>query len=121
VTAMVSLLEKRGILRRKPSPTDRRVRQLFMTAHGNTVMQRLSEDWKPMREVLRKAFSGEAGKQALDILDKVFNEMQKERERLLQKSNPNSSRNMIFDESDASGPIFRKPSLRFKHNTKTQS
>ena len=86
VTAMVTLLEARGIIRRKPSPTDGRVRQLFMTTHGQTVMQRLSADWKPMRELLRKSFAGEAGQQALDILDHVFNEMQRERERLLARS-----------------------------------
>jgi DNA-binding MarR family transcriptional regulator len=87
VKAMVTLLEKRGILRRKPDPMDRRVRQLFMTAYGQTVMQRLSTDWKPMRDLLRNAFSGEAGQQALEILDTVFNQMQNERMRLLEKAN----------------------------------
>ena len=100
VTAMVTLLEARGILRRKASPKDGRVRQLFMTAHGQTVMQRLSEDWKPMREILREAFSGEAGQQALEILDKVFNDMQLERERLLQRSASDSSIQPGGDEAE---------------------
>jgi DNA-binding MarR family transcriptional regulator len=86
VTAMVTLLEKRGILRRKPSPTDKRVRQLFLTSHGQTVMYRLSTDWKPMRELLHKSFSGEAGQDALAILDEVAARMQAEREKLLKRS-----------------------------------
>lgn len=86
VTAMVTLLEKRGILRRKPSPTDKRVRQLFLTAHGQTVMYRLSADWKPMRELLHKFFSGQAGQDALDILDEVASRMQSEREKLLRRT-----------------------------------
>jgi DNA-binding MarR family transcriptional regulator len=98
VTAMVTLLEKRGILRRKPSPTDGRVRQLFLTVHGQTVLQRLSADWTPARELLRKSFSGEAGQRALEILDQVFTEMQRERENLLQKANSNHLVESEFDE-----------------------
>jgi DNA-binding MarR family transcriptional regulator len=88
VTAMVTLLEKRGILRRKSCPSDGRVRLLSLTAHGQAVMQKLSSDWSPMRNVLQQCFSGEEGKQALNILDRVFTQMQRERETLLQKSNP---------------------------------
>jgi DNA-binding MarR family transcriptional regulator len=87
VTAMVTLLEKRGILRRKPSPADRRVRQLFLTPHGQAVMHRLSSDWRPMHEILRKYFAGEDGNRALEILDAVAERMRKERERLMQIAN----------------------------------
>lgn len=85
VTAMVTLLERRGILRRKPSPSDGRARLLYLTAHGQAVMKRLSDDWDPMRVVLRKCFEGKAGQDALDILDAVYAEMERERENLLQK------------------------------------
>ncbi|HEY0263809.1 MAG TPA: MarR family transcriptional regulator [Granulicella sp.] len=83
ITAMVSLLEKRGILRRKPHPTDGRVRLLYLTMHGQTVLQRLSEDWRPMRKVLLRCFAGEEGERALLILDQVYEDMQHEREKLL--------------------------------------
>lgn len=88
VTAMVTLLEKRGILRRKCSLTDGRVRLLYLTTHGQTVMQRLSADWAPLRKTLRQCFSSDDGQRALEILDEVFAQMQRERENLLQKSNP---------------------------------
>jgi DNA-binding MarR family transcriptional regulator len=85
VTAMVSLLERRGILRRKSSPSDGRVRLLYLTAHGQAVMKRLSDDWAPMRALLQKCFSGKGGQEALEILDKVYSEMDRERDNLLKK------------------------------------
>lgn len=87
VTAMVTLLEKRGILRRKPSATDGRVRLLSLTPHGNAVMNRLSQDWTPMRLLLRDCFAGEEGRRVLEILDRVYREMKHERENLLRKAN----------------------------------
>jgi DNA-binding MarR family transcriptional regulator len=106
---MVTLLEKRGIQRRKPSPTDGRVRLLYLTSHGQTVMKRLSEDWKPMRVLLRDAFAGDAGHQALEILDRVYAEMQGERERLLGKTSPSQSMEpeSIEAEFDAAHPADR--------------
>jgi DNA-binding MarR family transcriptional regulator len=85
VTAMVTLLERRGILRRKPSPVDGRARLLYLTAHGQAVMARLYEDWDPMRAVLRRCFAGKAGQEALQILDTVYGEMERERENLLKR------------------------------------
>ena len=85
VTAMVSLLERRGIIRRKPSPLDGRARLLYLTAHGQTVIARLAEEWQPMRALLRKCFAGKAGQEALGILDTVYAEMERERDNLLKK------------------------------------
>lgn len=86
VTAMVNLLERRGILRRRPSPVDGRVRLLYLTAHGQAVMKRLSDDWEPMRALLRKSFAGNDGQQALEILDCVYTEMEEARGRLLKNA-----------------------------------
>lgn len=85
ITAMVSLLERRGILRRRPCSSDRRARLLYLTTHGQALTKRLSEDWELLREVLRKCFSGNAGERALEILDTVYAEMTGERQRLLEK------------------------------------
>ncbi len=86
VTAMVTLLERRGILRRKPSPVDGRARLLYLTTHGQAVLTRLSEDWDPMRAVIRKCFAGQAGQDALEILDTIYSEMERERECLMKKA-----------------------------------
>jgi DNA-binding MarR family transcriptional regulator len=84
VTAMVTLLEKRGILRRKPSPTDRRAKLIYLTARGEMVMQRLAQDWAPMRKILIECFSKPGGIQALEIMDEIYERMKLEREKLLQ-------------------------------------
>ena len=88
VTAMVTLLERRGILRRKPCATDGRARLLYLTAHGQTVLNRLSEDWEPMRAVLRTCFSVTGSAEALEILDAVYLEMSNAREGLLRRTAP---------------------------------
>jgi DNA-binding MarR family transcriptional regulator len=88
VTAMVSLLERRGILRRKLSPADGRARLLYLTTHGQNVMQRLSEDWDPMRKLLIDCFAGESGQKTLEVLDRVYEEMEREREKLIRSAEP---------------------------------
>lgn len=60
VTAMVTLLEKRGILRRRPSPTDRRAKLVYLTTRGEMVMLRLTNDWLPMRQILTECFQRQA-------------------------------------------------------------
>jgi DNA-binding MarR family transcriptional regulator len=82
ITAMLSLLEKRGLLRRRPSPTDGRARLIYLTARGEKMTQRLSEDSVQMRRRLYECFAGAGGEEALAILDRVSEEMQHEREKL---------------------------------------
>jgi DNA-binding MarR family transcriptional regulator len=83
VTAMVTLLERRGLLRRRPSPTDRRAKLIYLTARGEMVMQRLSNDWLPMRKILIECFSAPGGREALAILDTVYERMRFEREKMI--------------------------------------
>ncbi len=83
ITAMVSLLEKRGILRREPCPTDGRARRLHVTPTGNRVMKRLSANWEPMRQELEKCFAGAAGQKALEIMDRVSEAMTEGRKEIL--------------------------------------
>jgi DNA-binding MarR family transcriptional regulator len=83
ITAMLSLLEKRGILRRRPSPTDGRTRLIYLTTRGEKMTRRLSEESVEMRRLLYECFSGSRGEEALKILDQVSEEMQREREKLV--------------------------------------
>jgi DNA-binding MarR family transcriptional regulator len=83
ITAMLSLLEKRGILRRRPSPTDGRTRLIHLTTRGERMTRRLSEESVEMRRLLYECFAGSRGEEALKILDRVSEEMQREREKLV--------------------------------------
>jgi len=115
VTAMVTLLESRGILRRKPSPSDGRARLLYLTAHGQAVMKKLSQDWEPMRALLRKCFSGKAGEEALEILDTVYVEMERERANLLQKTYMDHPIAPDYDVADGAAP--RSPRITGPRNS----
>jgi DNA-binding MarR family transcriptional regulator len=84
ITAMLSLLEKRGMLRRRTSPTDGRTRLIYLTARGEKMTHRLSEESGEMRTLLYECFSGSKGEEALKILDRVSEEMQRQREKLVQ-------------------------------------
>jgi DNA-binding MarR family transcriptional regulator len=106
ITAMLSLLEKRGILRRRPSPTDGRTRLVYLTNRGEKMTERLSEDCARMRELLYDCFAGSRGEEALKILDRVSQEMQREREKLTRSSN-----NVMLD-GMPSAPFFRYDAIR---------
>jgi DNA-binding MarR family transcriptional regulator len=82
ITAMVSLLEKRGLLRRKASPTDGRAKLIYLTARGEKLTHKLSAEARYLRKLLYDCFDGEDGLTALRILDRVSEEMQKARESL---------------------------------------
>jgi len=75
ISAMVSLLEERGMLLRKASRLDGRVRCLYLSRRGRALMRRLWDDWAPMRRQLRDCFQGETGQQALLILERVCGHM----------------------------------------------
>ena len=85
VTAMVVRLEKRGLIRREVCAEDGRARRVSLTPAGRRMVARLADDWAPMREKLRVLFAGEAGREALRILDEVRAVMTQAREEVLAK------------------------------------
>src|SRR5215470_1388764 len=50
VTAMVVRLEKRGLIRREVCSEDGRARRVSLTAAGRRLIERLSDDWTPVRQ-----------------------------------------------------------------------
>jgi len=84
VTAMITRLEKRGFIRREVCSEDGRARRIYLTPTGRRLVARLSDDWEPMRRRLREIFAGEAGAEALRILDEVREAMMSTREQMLE-------------------------------------
>jgi MarR family transcriptional regulator, transcriptional regulator for hemolysin len=84
VTAMVVRLEKRGLIRREVCSEDGRARRVSLTPAGRRLVGRLREDWADMRQKLRAIFAGEAGQQALQILEQVCGVMTEERQSILE-------------------------------------
>jgi DNA-binding MarR family transcriptional regulator len=85
VTAMVVRLEKRGLIRREVCPDDGRARRVSLTPSGRRLVTRLSADWEEMRQRLKDIFAGEAGQQALNILDEVCRVMLESRASVVEK------------------------------------
>jgi DNA-binding MarR family transcriptional regulator len=118
VTAMVTLLEARGILRRKPNPSDGRERMLYLTAHGHAVMKKLAEDWEPIRVLLRRCFAGKAGEEALETLDTLYVLMEHERENLLKRAHMDHPPRPADGtaEGDAAGSGSHRPARKSRHS-----
>jgi DNA-binding MarR family transcriptional regulator len=85
VTAMLVRLEKRGLIRREVCSEDGRARRVSLTPSGKRLVNRLSEDWEPMRQELRRLFAGDAGQEALRILEDVCSVMTDFRKKNLAK------------------------------------
>src|SRR5215471_2850591 len=71
VTGMLARLEKRGLVQREVCADDGRVRRVSLTTAGKRLTSRLSDDWEPTRGKLREVFAGDAGQQALRVLEEV--------------------------------------------------
>jgi len=79
VTAMLRLLESRGLVRRVVCRDDGRARRVYLTRSGRTLLDQLAADWEPYRHRVQSLFAGDAGQEALRILDRVRDEMVKTR------------------------------------------
>jgi len=85
VTAMLARLEGRGLIQREVCAEDGRARRVHLTPAGRRLVERLSSDWEPMRRRLREIFAGEAGQEALRVLDEVRATMMETRSEILEK------------------------------------
>ena len=85
VTAMLARLEKRGLVQREVCARDGRARRVHLTPAGRRLTGRLSDDWEPMRRKLREVFAGEAGQEALRVLNEVLVLMMESRQDILQR------------------------------------
>jgi DNA-binding MarR family transcriptional regulator len=73
-SSMVSLidqLEMRGLVERRPHPTDRRSRLLHMTAHGTETLDRATELAMGLEQTICEGFSAEIRNELLRLLDRV--------------------------------------------------
>jgi DNA-binding MarR family transcriptional regulator len=70
ITSLVDGLEKKGLAERRPSPIDRRVKTVVLTAHGKAAQADLFEMmWEPPKSF--NALTGAEQRQLRDLLRKV--------------------------------------------------
>lgn len=71
VTGLVDRLATRGLVSRQPSPEDRRVRRVVLTADGRRVRERLLTRLRPPLADLNERLSADEQRQLLRLLTKV--------------------------------------------------
>lgn len=75
IRAILLILEKRGLIRRDPHPTDKRQKLVTITAKGSRLRVQLELDVKPVGEKLKSAFSPEEEKLLNLLLIRVAESM----------------------------------------------
>jgi len=71
ISAMLVLLEKRGLVTRCPHPEDRRANSVKLTAHGKTLISRLEESVKPVQSQLLAQFDDTESDKLADYLKRI--------------------------------------------------
>ncbi len=74
MVALVDELEERGLVERRPHPSDRRVRALYLTAKGRRALARGRQIAKEHEESLTHGLSAADRKRLVDLLQKMVDE-----------------------------------------------
>ena len=74
MVALVDELEQRGLVERRPHPTDRRVRALYLTSKGRKTLARGREIAKAHEEVLTRGMAAADRKRLIQLLQKIVDE-----------------------------------------------
>ena len=74
MVAIVDELERRGLVERRPDPSDRRVRALYLTAAGRDLLERGREIAAEHEAALTRGMSAADRKKLIALLQKVVTE-----------------------------------------------
>lgn len=74
MVALVDELEQRGLVERRPDPTDRRVRALFLTKKGRETLTRGREIAKQHERQLTRGMAAADRKRLTELLQKIVDE-----------------------------------------------
>jgi DNA-binding MarR family transcriptional regulator len=74
MVALVDDLEQRGLVERRPHPTDRRVRALYLTAKGRKTLVRGREIAEAHEEALTQGMAAADRKRLVELLQKIVDE-----------------------------------------------
>lgn len=74
MVALVDELEQRGLVDRRPHPTDRRVRALYLTAKGRKTLARGREIARQHEQELTRGMAAADRKRLTELLQKIVDE-----------------------------------------------
>ena len=69
---MLAVMERKGLLERRPVAHDARLKQLVLTERGNAIMERANSDIKEMETLLLRGFSEEEARELNGALNKIL-------------------------------------------------
>jgi DNA-binding MarR family transcriptional regulator len=72
VSRMIDLLEKQGLVVRRPSPQDRRAQEIFLTPKAHRLRDRLIPLVIELNRLIMKGFSDKEVNQLFTMLDRIF-------------------------------------------------
>lgn len=72
---MISVMERRGLIQRKPVEHDARLKQLVMTELGQSLIDRAHEDISQMEQLLTQGFSEEEITALKDYLKRIVDNL----------------------------------------------
>lgn len=76
MVAIVDELESRGLVERRPHPSDRRIRAVYLTPKGRKLLARGRKIAAEHEEELTRGMSGAERKQLVALLQKVVEEQE---------------------------------------------
>jgi DNA-binding MarR family transcriptional regulator len=79
VRAMLVLLERRQLIKRRPHPTDKRARSVSLTRKGRILLPRLWRQTEPLRKGLLVEFDRAAAAALTEDLHRIANAIEPER------------------------------------------
>ena len=72
VARHLATLQQAGYIRREPSPTDRRVQQLYLTKKAEAILPRILDVFAKWKEILTSGFTQEEISVAQDLLLRMY-------------------------------------------------
>lgn len=72
VARHLATLQQAGYIRREPSPTDRRVQQLYLTEKAEAILPRILDIFSRWEEILTRGFTEEEKAVAKDLLSRMY-------------------------------------------------
>ncbi|MBC8578426.1 MarR family winged helix-turn-helix transcriptional regulator [Zhenhengia yiwuensis] len=75
MTSILGIMEKSGLIERRPNPKDRRILNVFLTQKGKDIQKNIGETFSQLDKECLEGFSEEEYAQLIDYLERIYNNM----------------------------------------------
>lgn len=75
MTSILGVMEKSGLIERRPNPKDRRILNVFLTPKGKAIQKNIGKVFEQLDKECLEGFSEEEYTQLMSYLDRIYNNM----------------------------------------------